>query len=68
MNENDVTIGELTAGKLTGEVVTGPALNWIRQLCPAPAPLVANGYPYVGCMLEKGHDGPHKVEITWANL
>jgi hypothetical protein len=54
------------SGTLTGEVVTGPALNFLREHCLAPAPLVVNGSPYVGCALEKGHDGPHKVEITWA--
>lgn len=61
MNENTTT------GQLTGQPLTGPALNFLRQPCPTPAPLVVNGSLYVGCALEKGHDGPHKVEITWAN-
>ena len=60
-------MSEQTAGKLTGEVVTGPPLNFLREPCPAPAPLVVNGSPYVGCAREKGHDGPHKVEITWGD-
>jgi hypothetical protein len=37
----------------------------LRRPCPAPAPLVLNGGPYVGCQREDGHDGPHEVRITW---
>lgn len=37
----------------------------IKQFCASPAPLVANGHLFVGCQLDKDHDGPHKVEITW---
>lgn len=37
----------------------------IKIPCSAPAPLVVNGALFVGCQLDKDHDGPHKVEITW---
>lgn len=33
--------------------------------CAFAAPLVVNGMSFVGCQLDKGHDGHHKVEITW---
>lgn len=39
----------------------------IEVRCEAPAPLVVNGAAYVGCSLSTGHEGPHKVEITWGN-
>ena len=38
-----------------------------RQPCPAPAPLVVNGSPFVGCQLDAGHDGQHEVRITWGD-
>lgn len=34
--------------------------------CEAPAPLVANGAPFVGCSLPKDHEGPHVVKIEWS--
>ena len=37
----------------------------IRQPCDAPAPLVVNGGRYVGCQLDKGHEGQHEVKISW---
>ena len=34
--------------------------------CEAPAPLVANGAPFVGCSKEQGHEGDHEVTVRWA--
>lgn len=60
-----MSLGEPIKGKLTGRTSTANMV--IRQPCPAPAPLVVNGSPYVGCALEKGHDGQHEVRITWGD-
>lgn len=42
-----------------------PARAAVLRTCAAPAPLVANGAPYVGCTLPKDHDGEHMVVIRW---
>lgn len=35
--------------------------------CRAPAPLVVNGSPYVGCQLLENHEGQHEVKVTWTS-
>lgn len=42
------------------------SFHTIKMLCAAPAPLVVNGAPYVGCQLGRDHEGDHEVKITWA--
>lgn len=49
-----------------GEIYASGKDVRIRQSCGAPAPLVANGGGYVGCTLDKGHDGAHKVDVQWS--
>ncbi len=44
-----------------------PANMVLRQPCLAPAPLVVNGSPFVGCKLDAGHDGQHEVRIAWGD-
>ena len=33
--------------------------------CLIPAPAVINGGTFVGCQLEKNHEGNHQVTIVW---
>jgi len=58
---------ETQMGVLTGANLTASDLAELRRPCPAPAPLVVNGSPYVGCDLAAGHEGNHKVTIQWAS-
>lgn len=47
-----------------------PAIEGTQNLvvpCRAPAPLVVNGSPYVGCQLPENHDGQHEVKVTWTS-
>lgn len=59
VNENNAI------GFVTGQV-SEVSLTILAAHCPAPAPLVVNGSPYVGCQLDAGHEGPHSVTATWA--
>ncbi len=54
-------------GAPTGDLVAGEPLHFFRQPCPAPAPLVVNGSPFVGCQREAGHKGQHEVRIAWGD-
>lgn len=52
---------ETLTEEITEEVIDTPLV----VNCSAPAPLVVNGAPYVGCQLPDNHEGQHEVKVTW---
>lgn len=56
---------DAATGRLTGLTITNSEIMTLSRPCQAPAPLVVNGEPFVGCSRETGHEGPHEVKITW---
>lgn len=46
-------------------IIKGAEDTLLRIRCNYPAPLVVNGAIFCGCELDKGHEGQHKITITW---
>lgn len=60
IEEKEMPEVETLTEEITEEVVAPPVVS-----CSAPAPMVVNGAPYIGCQLPDNHEGNHEVKVTW---